>query len=98
MRCKLSASIKRIVYFFYWSGETAVNSAEFLTTVESFLTSRRMYATKFGSECMNDGSFVFDLREGRSVTLKTQERVLAFIIHYKSAGEDKTAGETAATV
>ncbi len=56
-----------------------MNSTEFLDTVEAFIRKRSMYPTEFGSKVMNDGSFVFDLRSGRSVTLKTQARVLDYI-------------------
>ena len=56
-----------------------MDSTEFLDTVEAFIRKRSMYPTEFGSKVMNDGSFVFDLRSGRSVTLKTQARVLDYI-------------------
>tara|TARA_R100001163_G_C5034384_1_gene173896 strand:- start:649 stop:849 length:201 start_codon:yes stop_codon:yes gene_type:complete len=56
-----------------------MNSNEFLDAVETFIRKRSMYPTEFGAKVMNDGSFVFDLRSGRSVTLKTQARVLDYI-------------------
>ena len=56
-----------------------MNSNEFLIAVESYIRKRSMYPTEFGAKVMNDGSFVFDLRSGRSVTLKTQARVLDYI-------------------
>ena len=52
---------------------------KFLGDVETFLMKTGMPPTTFGQRVMNDGSFVFDLREGRTVTLKTMERVTTFI-------------------
>lgn len=64
----------------------------FLAKVESFLRRNRMHPTTFGKQAMNDGSFVFDLREGRSVTLNTQDIVEGFIEDADAASpEDKVA-------
>ncbi len=68
--------------------EVKMDATEFLNTVESFIRKRSMYPTEFGSKVMNDGSFVFDLRSGRSVTLKTQAKVLTYI---EADAEDQAA-------
>ncbi len=65
-----------------------MDAIEFLDTVESFIRKRAMYPTVFGEKVMNDGSFVFDLRSGRSVTLKTQAKVLTYI---ETDAEDQAA-------
>ena len=68
-----------------------MTGTEFLDRVESFISQSGMYATHFGQRCMGDGSFVFDLRGGRSVTLKTQAKVLDFIKQHSSINTDKAA-------
>ena len=58
---------------------------EFADTVESFLKKTGMYPTTFGVEVMNDRRFVFHLRQRkRSVTLKTRDKVMAFIDAYSA--------------
>lgn len=52
----------------------------FLDAIEQFLRENSDWtASRFGKEAMNDLSFVFDLRNGRSPSIKNVERVLAFI-------------------
>lgn len=54
--------------------------------VEQFLDQTGMYPTVFGVEVMNDRRFVFHLRERkRSVTLKTYDKVMAYINAYDHA-------------
>src|SRR5262245_51691965 len=50
-----------------------------LTEIEAFLAERGLTATKFGIAAVNDGHLVANLRRGSSVTLKTADRVRAYI-------------------
>ena len=61
-----------------------------LSNIEQFLSKNEMSATQFGLAAMNDGKFVFFLREGRSPSLKTMDRVKAFM-----SGFVKTEGKAA---
>ncbi|MFY7925266.1 MAG: hypothetical protein ACOVN5_05610 [Aquidulcibacter sp.] len=54
-------------------------SDEFQTEVEDFLASTRMKATDFGRESIGDSNFIRHLRQGRSPTLVTADRVRAFM-------------------
>lgn len=51
----------------------------FVQSVEAYLQRTGMTATAFGIAAINDRTFVFELRRGRSPSLKVVERVLAFI-------------------
>lgn len=51
----------------------------FIESVEKFLARSGMAPTAFGREAIGDPNLVQDLREGRSVGLKTAERITAFI-------------------
>ena len=51
----------------------------FLSDIEAFLASSGMGAARFGKEAIGDPNFVRNLREGRSPSLKTAERVMGFI-------------------
>ena len=50
-----------------------------LAEVERALEATGLTPTEFGKHALNDGNFVFQLRQGRSCTLTTTERVYAFI-------------------
>jgi phosphopantothenoylcysteine decarboxylase/phosphopantothenate--cysteine ligase len=50
-----------------------------LTEIEAFLAETGLTATKFGIAAVNDGHLVANLRRGASVTLKTADRVRAYI-------------------
>lgn len=52
---------------------------QFLGEIEAFLRDRKMDATAFGRGALNDPGFIFDLRTGRSPSLKTIDRVRAFM-------------------
>ena len=54
-------------------------SDTFLSTVEHFLHEHDVKPTVFGREAAGDPNFVFDLRNGRSPSLKLAQRVLDFI-------------------
>jgi phosphopantothenoylcysteine decarboxylase / phosphopantothenate---cysteine ligase len=50
-----------------------------LAEIEAFLAQSGLTPTKFGLAAVNDGHLVANLRKGNSVTLKTADRVRAFI-------------------
>jgi hypothetical protein len=58
---------------------TSRYSDEFITEVEGFLASTRMKATDFGRESIGDPNFIRHLRQGRSPSLLTADRVSAFM-------------------
>jgi predicted transcriptional regulator len=51
----------------------------FRNEVESFLRRANVRPTQFGKDSVNDPNFVRNLRAGRSPSLSTVDRVLAFI-------------------
>lgn len=52
---------------------------EFLAAIEAHLVKTGMTPTAFGKAAARDPGFVFELRRGRSPSLATAERVMAFI-------------------
>lgn len=56
----------------------------FQTEIENFLSRTGMAASAFGKAAVGDPSFVKEIREGRTPSLKTAERVIQFI-HEQSA-------------
>ena len=52
---------------------------QFLKRVEAFLEATGFKPTEFGRQAVGDPSFVLSLRRGRSPTLSTADKVLAFI-------------------
>lgn len=57
-----------------------MNIAEqFRSQVENYLAASEMTPTKFGQEVLRDPRFVFQLRQGRSCSAKTMDRVLAYM-------------------
>ena len=50
-----------------------------LAEIEAFLARSGLTATKFGVAAVNDGHLVANLRKGNSVTLKTVDRVRAYM-------------------
>ena len=61
---------------------------EFLSRVEAFLTTSGAKPSEFGRQTVGDPSFVANLRRGRSPTLGTADKVLAYIerLEAESAG------------
>lgn len=51
----------------------------FLTDVERFLNASGMAPARFGKEALNDPNFIKGLRNGRSPSLRTVSKVMAFI-------------------
>lgn len=52
---------------------------QFLSRVEAFLDASGFKPSEFGRQSVGDPNFVVNLRRGRSPTLATADRVLAFI-------------------
>ncbi len=55
------------------------NEEHFLAQVEAFLKATGFKPTEFGAQAVGDPAFIGKLRRGRSPTLKTADRVMAFI-------------------
>jgi phosphopantothenoylcysteine decarboxylase/phosphopantothenate--cysteine ligase len=64
----------------------ATTTATLLAEIESFLSCSGMSATKLGLVAVNDGHLVANLRKGASVTLKTADRVRAFLASQAGRG------------
>ena len=58
---------------------TRTISEQFLARVEAFLAETGTKPSEFGRDAVGDGAFVLNLRRGRSPTLVTADRVLAYI-------------------
>ncbi|MFM9860638.1 hypothetical protein RUR49_19440 [Pseudoxanthobacter sp. M-2] len=54
-------------------------SSQFRERVEAFLAASEFKPTEFGRQATGDPTFVLNLRRGRSPTLATVDKVLAFI-------------------
>jgi len=50
-----------------------------LSSIESFLRRTGMPPARFGREAVRDPRFVFDLRNGREPTVRTQRRIEHFM-------------------
>jgi phosphopantothenoylcysteine decarboxylase/phosphopantothenate--cysteine ligase len=60
-------------------------SRSLLAEIEAYLARSGIAATKFGIAAVNDGHLVANLRKGHSVTLKTADRVRAYIDRQRAA-------------
>ena len=58
---------------------------DLLTDIEAFLAESGVSATKFGLAAVNDGHLIKNLRSGASVTLKTADKVRAYMAQQRSA-------------
>lgn len=64
--------------------------SELLAQIEEFLTSHSLSPSRFGRAAMGDAGLVTHLRKGRSLTLKSAEKVVHFMRTYRPAsGDDK---------
>ena len=54
---------------------------ELLAQIEAFLAETGLTPSKFGVAAVNDGHLVANLRKGHSVTLKTADKVRAYMAH-----------------
>lgn len=60
---------------------------EFERRVTAFLRRTRLSASEFGERAVGDRKFVGDIRRGRSPSLATADRVLAFMAAYERVRE-----------
>jgi hypothetical protein len=56
-----------------------MTSADLLSRVTAYCRDARMAETTFGRRPVNDGKLVSRLRNGRTVSMRTAERVEAFV-------------------
>lgn len=52
---------------------------QFSGEIEAFLTERGMSASRFGTLALNDPTFVFEIRKGRTVNVDIVDRVRRFM-------------------
>lgn len=62
-------------------------SEQFLARVEAFLKASGVKPSELGRQSVGDPTFVVNLRRGRSPTLATADRVLAFIARLETEAE-----------
>jgi len=65
-------------------------SDEFREQVEAFIAASGVRPSEFGRQAVGDPSFVLNLRRGRSPTLATADKVLAFIERCEAADAKRT--------
>ena len=63
----------------------------FIKDIEQALTDFGMNPTQFGREALNDPTFVFELRNGRSVGVTLMDRVYQFIATRKGEAAQSEA-------
>src|SRR3954468_728414 len=63
-----------------------MTSADLLSRVIAYCRDTRMAETTFGRRSVNDGKLVSRLRNGRTVSMRTADRVEAFIADYPVGG------------
>ena len=61
---------------------------KFLAEIESFCRRHDVSAKRFGQQAAKDPNFVSDIRNGRSPSLRTVERIRKFMTAY---GRDRAA-------
>jgi hypothetical protein len=61
------------------------SSLTLLQEIDEFLAETGMTQTRFGLDAMNNSSFVRQLRNGHSVTLRTMDRVRTFMLKARAA-------------
>lgn len=74
----------------------ATISRQFRDRVESFLKASGFKPTEFGRQAVGDPSFVLNLRRGRSPTLATADKVLAFITELEAGPSHQSADRKSA--
>jgi phosphopantothenoylcysteine decarboxylase/phosphopantothenate--cysteine ligase len=70
---------------------SAVTTA-LLAEIEGFLAKTGTTPTKFGLAAVNDGHLVANLRKGHSVTLKTADKVRAYMARHATPGKGRQSG------
>ena len=64
-------------------------SEQFTGQVEAFLEASGLKVSEFGRQSVGDPNFVLHLRRGRSPTLATADKVLAFIARLESEAAER---------
>jgi hypothetical protein len=70
---------------------TGTISERFLSRVEAYLAESGTKPSEFGQMAVGDRAFVLNLRRGRSPTLATADKVLAFIDELEAAAAKRRA-------
>lgn len=58
---------------------------EILREIETFLKARNMSAARFGLLALNDKGLVYELRKGRDILSRTEEKIRKFMLTYSDA-------------
>ena len=66
-----------------------------LQEIDAFLAETGMTQTRFGLDAMNNSSFVRQLRNGHSVTLRTMDRVRTFMAKERAGNVEVKRGRAA---
>ena len=69
-------------------------SEQFLARVEGFIEASGSKPSEFGRQALGDPTFVLNLRRGRSPTLATADKVMAFIAAVEAAELGRRAKRT----
>lgn len=69
-------------------------SEQFLARVEGFIEASGFKPSEFGRQALGDPTFVLNLRRGRSPTLATADKVMAFIAAVEAAELGRRAKRT----
>lgn len=64
-----------------------IDDAEMLQSIETFLEKHEMGAAAFGRAAIGDPSLIGNLRKKRSLTLRTANKVAAFMSEYRAPAE-----------
>jgi len=60
----------------------------FTDRIETFLRDYGVTASRFGADVVGDPCFVSDIREGRSCSLRTVDKVMKYIDAYKKKAQE----------
>ena len=72
------------------------SDAELLERIDRFCTQHSIAPTAFGRAAIGDGNLIANLRNGRSVTLKSAQRVLGYMAEYQPPEDARPTEEQAA--
>ena len=64
---------------------------DLLAKIEAFLKRTDMKASTFGRRAVDDGKLVPYLREGRSITIRRMDQILAFMAEWEKKTSEKAA-------
>ena len=68
-----------------------ISDEDLLAKVEQFLTDHAMAVTRFGRDAMGEASLVARMREGRSLSLRNANKLLAFMDGHRNPVAQKQA-------